>query len=291
MTMLAAPEWLIVASIVLVAFPLVTYRLRRRLRPHENAMLDAFAVTEGVVFVQVALVVCALPVMSGSLGGLVTDRHFFPGDELVVGWGSAAVAAVMMVVLLLASLRFRRVESSLMVEPWIGDQSVIQGHRMVVLDTPERLAYAIERDGGQIVITSGLVEALTEAELDAVIEHELAHLDLRHRRLLMVVGLLEPFALVLPPLRRVRDAMRHAIEHWADCAVTDPEAVISALVRLSDEPTPVAMASFTAGDTLARVAALADDQPSSRGWVTIGVYGVVAAASLIGLAILVSFWL
>lgn len=82
---------------------------------------------------------------------------------------------------------------------------------VVADDTPN--AYAVPGIRGRIVVTTAMVAALTDAEQDALLAHEAAHLHHRHP---LWIQLVELAAVANPLLRRLPPAVRHAAERWAD---------------------------------------------------------------------------
>ena len=67
--------------------------------------------------------------------------------------------------------------------------------------------------GGQIVMSSGLIDLLGPDETDVVLAHEHAHARLRHDRYLLV---LELSATALPPVRPLARWARFSVERWPD---------------------------------------------------------------------------
>ncbi|MFD9370006.1 M56 family metallopeptidase [Streptomyces sp. NPDC060020] len=84
---------------------------------------------------------------------------------------------------------------------------------LVVLDEEHPDAYALPGRPGRIVITSGMLRALTGEEREVVLAHERAHLRGHHHLLVAVVELA---ARCHPGLRAVREPLRYALERSAD---------------------------------------------------------------------------
>jgi len=149
----------------------------------------------------------------------------------------------------------------------------------VVVDSPEPDAFAVPSGGGAVVVTTGLVDALSDAELRAVIEHERAHLRFRHS---MWTQICEVAAVIDPLLRPVVDRVRHAAERHADeIAARHGRAVtMTALARTAllgaDRKRGAASYALpgTGGDVLARVRALSGPPPG-RQHVVVVIAGVV----------------
>lgn len=91
--------------------------------------------------------------------------------------------------------------------------------RTLIIDEAAPDAFAVSSGGGAVVITSGLAQMLSPAELDAIVAHERAHLRYRHNVSIQVT---ETAAHLLPWLRVVSAAVRHQAERQADeCAALD----------------------------------------------------------------------
>ena len=162
----------------------------------------------------------------------------------------------------------------------------------VVVDSPEPDAFAVPSGGGAVVVTTGLVDSLSDAELRAVIEHERAHLRFRHS---MWTQICEVAAVIDPLLRPVVDRVRHAAERHADeIAARHGRAVtMTALARTAllgaDRKRGAASYALpgTGGDVLARVRALSGPPPG-RQRVVVVIAGVVVLMlfSVVSLALL-----
>ena len=82
-----------------------------------------------------------------------------------------------------------------------------------VTHDPVPFAVTMPGRGGQVVLSSGMVELLEPDERAVVLAHERAHADCRHDRYLLLACVAERF---LPPLRPVASRLRLALERWAD---------------------------------------------------------------------------
>jgi Zn-dependent protease with chaperone function len=133
---------------------------------------------------------------------------------------------------------------------------------VVVLESPAPTAFTTPEASGRIIVTRGMLDALTPAERDAMLAHERSHLRHRHTWWLLAADLA---AALNPTLRPTARALRHTVERWADedaaDTVGDRRAVAHALARaalaahhhhLAGSPLPAA----TGGDVPARVTAL-----------------------------------
>jgi len=283
-------EALIVATVGLVAMPLVARRVRTAFRPVELTRYNAVTMSSGVVLLFVALVVCAAPAIIALGGGSVLDRHFFPGDA-VVGWLSAATAATLIATMVIGYRRVRRVEARLRIESSIGDHFKLSRYDLVVLSTRQPVAYAIGGRHAQVVITSGLLDQLSVRELVSVVEHEAAHISLHHRLHLTLIGMIEPAASWFLPVRRLVEAFRFALEHAADSRTSDRSATRRALLAVSGAPAVAGVAAFTAGNVIDRLDALVGENAPPRATTRALMYASAMILGGISLATLIHFWL
>lgn len=163
-----------------------------------------------------------------------------------------------------------------------------------LLDHPLAVAYGLPGFRPQVVLTRGALDALTDAELDAVLEHEQAHARGRHD---LVV---QPFVAwsrtfpFLPPARRAVVAVGGLVEMLADdaalahCRRPDLRA---ALGKLADQHFDV---TAQGGDGLrkqlhTRMTRLSAEArpPLPRAW-AVAVYA--AAALIVALPPLLLIW-
>jgi len=284
-------ELMLVTTAGLVALPLASRRFRRALRPNEHVRFNMATMVAGLALLEAALLACAIPVLAGLWTSGSFGRHFFPGDT-ASGWVSASLAIFVAGSVAVSAIRLRRAESRLRIESWIGFHEQREGYELVVLDLEQPLAYAVAGRCQQVVITSGLAEGLSDAELDAVVAHERAHLRLGHRRALAVLAAAEAIARLARPLKRVVAAARFAIEHAADAATDDRAATRRALRKLGGVDVPAVVAAFTAGHVADRIHALSAPPKTTRGWrIRAGLYLAAAGMGTSSVAILVAYWI
>jgi len=163
---------------------------------------------------------------------------------------------------------------------------------VVVVPTTAVAALAVPgRSGrsGQIVVTTGMLEALDADERRAMFAHELAHLQLRHHLFLRVSGLA---AAALPILRPVALRVRFATERWADeraAREVGSRSLVAravskgALAVAAIDPVPKGSMALNGSSTEARITALSQDCPSS----SVRAEAAVAAVAtlIVGLAV------
>ena len=122
---------------------------------------------------------------------------------------------------------------------------------------------------GHIIVTSGMLSALTLGQRQIVVAHERSHQRHRHTWWSLATDLA---AAVNPLLRPTAAAIRHATERWADedaTAVAGRRAVAAtianvALLRSGKGPHPVVMMAATGGRVPDRVKALLNPAPRTR---------------------------
>lgn len=284
-------ESVLITTAGLLMFPLVSRRFAGALRPSERVRLNAATTVSGIVLLEAALIVCAVPILLILSSSGHIDRHFFPGDR-VVGWGSTVAALVIASSLLYGWVRFRRSQDRLRVEPWIGVHRKGVEYDIVILESDRSIAYAVGGATPQVVLTTGLVAQLTRAELRSVLEHEQAHLRRGHQRFLTILGALEPAGRIVAPIRRAASAAQFALEHAADMDTSDSSATRSALLKLHGFSPQPAVAAFAAGHVADRISALSS--ATAVGGPSPGrpmMYAVALGLVALSLIPLVMFWL
>ncbi|MDI9932737.1 M56 family metallopeptidase [Rhodococcus sp. IEGM 1354] len=182
----------------------------------------------------------------------------------------------------------RRVVASTSIASEFGDEARATGG-IVVVDSDVPDAFAVPSGGGAVVITTGLAEALSDNELQAVIEHERAHLRHRHS---VWIQMCEIAARVDPILGPLTATVRHAAERQADesAAALGRRDALSAIARTAllrnhlDHETRT-LAS-TGGDVVRRVQALSEPPRNrpDRGILAAGLV-VVLAFTVISVAL------
>ena len=166
-----------------------------------------------------------------------------------------------------------------------------------ITDHQQPFAFTLPGRGGQVVLSSGLVDLLDDAEQGVVLAHERAHAYHRHDRYLLVAQLA---AAVLPLMRPIAGRLQFSLERWADeTAVThcgDRGFVARTLGKVALRGiTPARALSFAGLGVPARVAALLSPpmKPLRSGahaalWVAITATGMLAAFQIHHLARLVT---
>lgn len=145
---------------------------------------------------------------------------------------------------------------------------------VAVVPDDEPYAYALPGSPGRVVVSAGMMAALSSAERRALIAHEHAHLAAGHHRFLLAIRLAACANPFLWPLRR---AVAFSTERWADedaaRAVANREVTARAVgkaalvTRGGSRRLEPGIAGFAAaGPVPRRVAALLDPAPQARLW-------------------------
>jgi len=127
-----------------------------------------------------------------------------------------------------------------------------------ITEHAQPFAFTLPGRGGQVILSTGLVEMLDEAEQGVVLAHEHTHARHRHDRYLLTAQLA---AAVVPPLRPLARRLQFSLERWADeTAVAhcgDRGFVARTLGKVALRTfTPIGAMGFTGLGVPARVAAL-----------------------------------
>lgn len=164
----------------------------------------------------------------------------------------------------------------------------------IVIDDPVPRAVTVGALHGRIVISTGMLEALSERERDAVLWHERSHLRHRHHLSVLAVRIA---AAADPVLRPLVGVVTHAVERWADedaaAATGDRRLVATALARAGLAHAaaersadglgrPAAVLSVTTGDVPRRARALLGPAPRSAVLPVVAVVSIAVVATLAG---------
>ncbi len=182
-----------------------------------------------------------------------------------------------------------------------------KGRRLLVLETPEPIAYAAPGRPGCVVVSKGILQLLRPEERRVLFAHERAHLDQHHDRHLAVAAIAVAAVPLLAPLAT---QIRLATERCADEAAVkavggDRELVATAIARAAvslseysdsqDEVDQLAStAHFKGGASVQRVAALigAPASPASLLFgaaVAVAILGIVSTAASVQVLHLAEF--
>lgn len=135
------------------------------------------------------------------------------------------------------------------------------GSDVVVIEAPEPAAYCVAGRPPAIVVTSGALTALNEAELAAVVAHERAHLDGRHA---YIVAVVRGLTAALPRVGLFTSAATHIdylLEMCADDAAArrhGRDSLFAGLLTLSGANAPAYGLAAASVAVLARAERLSD---------------------------------
>ena len=198
-------EILLPALLAAIAGALATAS-HRQLRPHIGARLMAVTIAAVAVAVVPAMLVLALGFVAHLpwFGGAIAwCRDALGLHHQIPAWlGVPAVAACVV-----GGIRLFRVRRT-----WRRFRCTHRGG-VEVVPSADLFAYTMPGAGGQIVVSSGLVERLDEREFAVVVAHERAHATHRHDRYVLVGAIAVAMVPALAPLQR---RLRFTLERWAD---------------------------------------------------------------------------
>jgi beta-lactamase regulating signal transducer with metallopeptidase domain len=165
------------------------------------------------------------------------------------------------------------------------------GEHVVIVRDERIIAFVAPGDPGRIVVSDGMLRALTAGQRRVLFAHERAHLDARHPGAL---GLVHLAAAANPLLGRVAPAVSFLCERHADeraaASVGDRAAAAAALAtaalagRRLGGPAVVPSCGFEQHHVVERVGAL--HAPASRPSRTLPAYAVAAVAATLTAAVL-----
>jgi len=229
--------------------------------------------------------------------------------SVVLLGASALIVATIAVSVLRAFLAQRRVCRSLPAR-WRQREDhplTLDGVRVRVVEDPRPYAFSLPLRCGGVTVSRGVLDALDEAELRAVLAHEAAHVERGHHRLAaLAAGATAPLRWV-PFLAAVHATVLELLEIDADAQAlrrVETTALVSALVTLqtaaaahpegAPEPTAASGALFVLGGARGsgtpagrstRIASLLGAEGAGRIWPAAGLAALVAPASAMGVAV------
>ncbi len=270
---------LLLSALGLLAVPGLLRPLARRLPPAEWAGLCVLLLATGAIAVEVLVVLVAIPTVMRAVGlDEIADLcqqalgRLIPGGA-AVGWAALAAAVAVPVLAGREILRTCRDRRVVRVGLGLGERLAHHGHALLVVPSDRLVAFSVPGPAPQVVVSRRLAGELTDSELTAVLDHELAHLRNRHHHFLLLASVVEGSLGLLGPVRRSAAALRVALERWADEQAAQASAGGRASVRAALLRVAAAMvagdprfASFlTASTVVERIEALQADAHASRG--------------------------
>ncbi|MBM6403381.1 M56 family metallopeptidase [Phycicoccus sp. CSK15P-2] len=256
---------------------------RAALRRVPRAALVAWqAVSLGGLLCALVVAPAALP--TALRGDDVRDHPWLTGLALCI---TAVVLARVLVSGHMVGTRIRaiRADHRELVDI-IGDR---EREGLVVLEHPTPTAYCIPGRGHRVVLTRGVLDALPEDQLSAVVAHERAHLRARHDLLLEFFTVLHES---VPGRLRSASALaevRLLVEALADRAAvrrSGEVATARALVAIAEGRVPDGGTIAGASAPLRMRLLVAGDRPG----LALAAYGVALTALVVPVALLVLAW-
>jgi Zn-dependent protease with chaperone function len=186
------------------------------------------------------------------------ETYGTPGGATVAALGLTLAGAVVARTALTAAAHFRAAGKQALLHAQtarlVGRPEPSLG--AVLVEHSEPVAYCVAGRHPTVILSTGALQALDPAQLEAVLAHERAHLAGRHYRLIAIarVG-----RLVLPFLPLMRDAdaqTTRLVEMHADDAAArahDPRSLATALVILATSASPVPALAAAATDSVQRI--------------------------------------
>jgi Zn-dependent protease with chaperone function len=219
-----------------------------------------------------------VPALSGELSHLIgacvlrlRATYGTPGGATVAGLGLTLAGAVVARTALTAMAQLRTAGRQALQH---AQTARLVGHPepalgAVLVEHSQPAAYCVAGRHPTVILTTGALEALDPAQLDAVLAHERAHLTGRHHRLIAMARIGRQ---VLPFLPLMRDAdaqvARLAEMHADDAAVraSNPRSLATALVILATAGSPGPGLAAAATDAVQRIQRLLGPaEPLGRG--------------------------
>jgi Peptidase family M48 len=290
---------LLACGLGLLVVPALARPLGRRLPPSEWAKACAGLLAVGWVVVEASLLLEAAPTLLRVAGlerlAELCEHALGPvapgGPVLAVAAAGAATAVALLAARSVLAARHQR--RTLRVEPGIGWHARVGGHELVVLPSGDPVAFSTAGRPGQVVLSDGLVAALSDPELAAVLRHEVAHVQHRHQRYLLLARTVERSLGLLPLVAAATGALRCAVERWADEEAAGGDAtsrasVRAALLRLAELAAAPQVAAFTTPGTVAERLDALQAEPAAglavgRRVLVYGPAGLLVAAAVVTL--------
>lgn len=252
-----------------------------------------------------------------SAGIAIASRLFVPGPDGrptativseidVLGWPLWTAYVVVFILTLMIGARLmvsvlqvaiatrRRRAHHRMVVDLVGahESRPRAGNGLRILDVAEPLAYCLPGVRSRVVVSEGALQALSDNEMAAILEHERAHLRARHD---LVLEMFTAVHAAFPRLVRsahALNAVRLLIELLADDAAVraeGPTPLARALVACASGRTPRGALAAGGPTTVVRVRRLAGE-PNS--WVlAAGAYAAAVAVLVVPTIALAVPWL
>lgn len=287
-----------VGALGLLVAPGLAHRVSRGVSPREWTQFCAASLVAGSSLLVVALALLAFPTLllaAGLPAVAAACRRMggglAPGGSVLGGASTAALVAVT-VGLARATVRARRVVGLAHVDAATGHHLRRGLYDVVTLPSKELVALSVPGTPPQILLSESLVAALEPDELEAVIEHETAHLEYRHQAYLSLAATVRTSLGWLPLIRRSVSTLCVGLERWADDEASKRApggraTVRDALMRVAHTAVHAELAAFSTAVTLAeRLDALSGLPNRPSRWLrlalrlSVWMFGILAISGL-----------
>lgn len=208
--------------------------------------------------------------------GEFVHGYLHPGGSHTVGETAAALTATVW-------SAFAACRLSILIRAYLAERSTATGG-VIEIDTAVPVAYSVPGATPTVVISSRLRSLLEPDEMRVVMEHELAHSELRHDLALLAGRIC---SVLMPLVRSTMRGLEHAIEREADeIAVMrcgDRPAAVRALAKVAlDRQDLLFSPGISRVGPAARAQSLLEERPASRAATMTALFGV-ALVGLLGL--------
>ncbi len=242
-----APEVAVVVALLAIFVRLSTTRVRKQATPRLAATFDLLTLTGFGLFPPV-LLACA----AGTLGVFSSaTRWKLDGDcflasgkvgavQLALYAGALALVARSGLYIFRSVVAARRAELRGVAFHSATARRLSNGATAWVVPSEQVAAYSGGLRHPRAVVTSGLLGLLTPLEQEAVLNHEVAHLQLGHPRLLVLGSAIANAYRWVPSADGIWRRLRRELEAAADdqaAAAVGSRALISALAKVALAPT------------------------------------------------------
>ncbi|MEU6248205.1 M56 family metallopeptidase [Glycomyces sp. NPDC047010] len=298
--MIAAALLLAYAAALAVLGPRLLERARWASAAPRLAIATWFALAASFVLAAVlagVVIVIPLEVHDSGAGGRLVWHCL---RELREHYGTVGGVALALTAGLLVCAVPARLAASLMSAWWetgrerarlrrsLAGYPLDPAHGAVVVPGERPAAYCLPGRGGLVVLTSGAVAVLDDAQLRAVVAHERAHLTGGHHRIAGIARALGSGFGVLPLFSRLSERVAHLVELAADdtaARAAGRRVLAGSLLNVAAAQAPGPALAASGGDTVARIERLLDAPqrpgPAGVGSILGGNLAAVAAPLLV----------
>ncbi len=201
--------------------------------------------------------------------------------------GTAAVSGLLVLLAVSSAAVTMLRRATALVRVYRACRGVAGAGGLVVIDDPRPEAFATPQPAARIVVTSGMLRALSPEQRRVLLAHEASHLIHRHAWWNLAADVAAAVNPLLGPTAR---SIATAVERWADedaaRAVRDRRLVARTLARVAflqadaTAARPAADLAATGGDVVARVRALLAPPPRRRPLTLVTLLVLVLAAAV-----------